>query len=293
MRAPAIYASTATIARQFRNLRDLLTAVTATGGVDGIELGWSPSLEGVAIPQELTKFDVHWLVHNYFPAPAEPFVLNLAATDAALLQRSRSFAAAAIRLSAKLGAPFYSVHCGFLANLDTDSLGRKLHYGELCDYETGYSTFVESLQYLLGEVRAAGIRLLIEPNVVAPFNLIAGRNQLLMMAEPAEFKRLLAEISDERLGVLVDLGHLKVSATTLGFAPEDFVAAVADAVGAFHLHDNDGTADQHRPVAPDSWTFNVIRQSRFRDLPIVVEATFESAVSLAEHCIWLKKQLDC
>ncbi len=285
------YASTSGLARHFPTLPELLASLTGAG-IDHIELGWAPPLDRLSLPHGLAPFKARWLVHNYFPVPAEPFVLNLASQDAANLRRSREFAAAAIRLSAALGAPFYSVHCGFLAEFEPGSLGRPLNCSEFCDYEQGYATFCSSLQLLLTEARSAGVRLLIEPNVVASFNLVEGRNLLLMLAEPREFTRLFSDLPDKRLGVLLDLGHLKVTATTLGFAAADFIEAVAPAVGAFHLHDNDGISDQHRPVGPESWTFEVLRQPRFRGLPVVNEARFDGLETMVEHCIWLKKYLN-
>jgi sugar phosphate isomerase/epimerase len=92
--------------------------------------------------------------------------------------------------------------------------------------------------------------------------------------------------------VLLDLGHLNVTATTLHFGHYEFIDAVAPAVAAFHLHDNDGSADQHLPVAGESWAMAVLRDARFAACPISVEAKFPDVVALAEHCIWLKKSLN-
>jgi sugar phosphate isomerase/epimerase len=282
-----VYASTAGIAHYFRTLPELLEALTRQG-IDCIELGHSPSLAGLELPQGLSHFKARFLLHNYFPAPEKPFVLNLASQDAATLHRSRELCVQAIQLSAVLGAPFYSVHCGFLAEFDSASLGRKLAFADLCDYERGYATFTESLTLLLARARATGLRLLVEPNVVAPINLIDGRNSLLMMAEPRELARLLADFRDGALGVLLDLGHLKVTAATLGFGIAEFIDTVAPGVGAFHLHDNNGLADQHIPIQPGNWTLDVLCQPRFAGRPVVVEAKFNDTGQLVEHCIWLK-----
>ena len=286
-----IYASTAGIARHYATLSEQLSAMT-TAGLTHIELGWAAPQTGLIVPEGLREFSTHFLVHNYFPAPEKPFVLNLAAQEPMTLARSREFGLAAIRLCADLGAPFYSIHSGFLAEFDPASLGRELTYLEICDYERGYATFLDSLDVLLTEARQTGVRLLVEPNVVAPFNLIDGENQLLMLAEPREFLRLLREVNDHRLGVLLDLGHLKVTATTLGFGICEFIDAVAPAVGAFHLHDNDGTADQHQAVEATSWTLDVVRQRRFDGKPVVVEAKFENVEALAQHCVALKTLLN-
>ena len=286
-----VYASTAGIARHFRTLPELLASLTGAG-IDRIELGWAPPHSGLELPQGLAAFPARWLVHNYFPAPTRPFVLNLASQDIVTLERSREFCRQAIRLSADLGAPFYSVHCGFLAELEPRSLGRKVQYSEIWDYEAGYATFRSSLELLILEARTLGIRLLIEPNVVAPINLVDGHNLLFMLAEPREFARLLADVPDDYLGVLLDLGHLKVTAKTLGFEPAAFIEAAAPAVGAFHLHDNDGTNDQHQPVSADSWTFEIIRQPRFAGRPVVNEAKFESVPAMAAHCEMINQLLN-
>lgn len=286
-----VYASTAGITRHFSSLAMLLAGLT-DAGLDHIELGWSPPLAGLEVPKGLAAFSANWLVHNYFPAPDQPFVLNLASQEAVTLRRSREHCLAAIQLSAALGAPFYSVHSGFLAGLESETLGGQLDYTEIWDYEQGYTTFLDSLQLLLSAANTTNLRLLIEPNVVAPFNLVGGRNLLLMLAEPREFTRLLADLPDPRLGVLLDLGHLKVTACTLGFNAVDFVDAVAPALGAFHLHDNNGTADLHLPVTQDSWALQVIRQCRFNSLPVINEAKFSTATAMVEHCNWLKQYLN-
>ncbi|MFB6074018.1 MAG: sugar phosphate isomerase/epimerase family protein [Haloarculaceae archaeon] len=51
-------------------------------------------------------------------------------------------------------------------------------------------------------------------------------------------------VDSEYFGVALDVGHANVS----GVAVEDFVAAFGDDIRVAHLHDNDGTADQHDPL---------------------------------------------
>jgi sugar phosphate isomerase/epimerase len=49
----------------------------------------------------------------------------------------------------------------------------------------------------------------------------------------------------EALGVTLDVGHAKVN----GYDPLAFADRFDDRIRVVHLHDNDGTADQHRPLA--------------------------------------------
>lgn len=51
-------------------------------------------------------------------------------------------------------------------------------------------------------------------------------------------------VDSEYLGVTVDVGHAKVT----GVEIESFVEAFGDRIRVAHLHDNDGTADQHEPL---------------------------------------------
>jgi sugar phosphate isomerase/epimerase len=55
-----------------------------------------------------------------------------------------------------------------------------------------------------------------------------------------------------RFGILIDLGHmhfwLHARPYYSGVSPEQFLANVPVPITEVHVHDNDGTADQHRPL---------------------------------------------
>lgn len=51
-------------------------------------------------------------------------------------------------------------------------------------------------------------------------------------------------VDSEYLGVTLDVGHAKVT----GVDVESFVDQFGDRIRVAHLHDNDGTADQHEPL---------------------------------------------
>jgi len=55
-----------------------------------------------------------------------------------------------------------------------------------------------------------------------------------------------ANVLPEYLGVTLDVGHAKVN----GYHWRDFVDRFGDRIRVCHLHDNDGTADDHEPL-PD------------------------------------------
>ncbi|MBL8164456.1 MAG: sugar phosphate isomerase/epimerase [Anaerolineae bacterium] len=266
-----IYVSTACLPGS--EALDARVARYATEGLSAVEFGAGVSVEG-----ELPQGD--FLIHNYFPPPPEPFVLNLASSDANIRQRSIDMARSGLVLSAQIGAPFYSVHAGFI----TDPVG----FGTTSfifpmpqsreEVEAAWETFLASVALLVDEAERLGVGLLIENNVCPPD--LKGK---LLLQTPEEFLALFERIRSPRLGILLDTGHLRVSATTYGLNSAACITALAAHIRAFHLHDNDGHSDQHLPAERESWAVMAIQSRAFQDYPVVVEARHESAAALARY----------
>jgi sugar phosphate isomerase/epimerase len=192
------------------------------------------------------------ILHNYFPAPQQPFVLNLAAADPEILERSRAHCRAALELSAELEAPIFAAHAGFMVQPDPQELGRPLAATAAWPREDAYRNFVDNVGELAAFGRRLGVRFLVENNVVSPFNARDGKNPFLLLVEPAEMLRCAADVGGD-FGLLMDVGHLKVSAKTLGFDAAAALHDVAALVAAWHLSDNDGTTDDNRAFDDSAW----------------------------------------
>lgn len=256
-------------------------------GLSNIELG-----AGVTVSEDWLFRILHndgcFLIHNYFPPPVESFVLNLASPDEMVRRRSLDVVCQAIHLTAELKAPFYSVHAGFI----TDPIG----FGTTnfvfpdpaspTEKELAFGRFVESLKIALDVADKCDIDLLVENNVCT--DDLKGK---LLLQTAEEFQELFQAISSSNLLVLLDTGHLNVTAHTFNFHQTAFVEQIAPFVGAFHIHDNDGTSDFHRPPLPDSWIINVLKQEKFRGLPIVVEAKFTTPGQLYSYVTWMGEEL--
>lgn len=221
-----------------------MTQVELSSGV-----AWGPdNLDVVSRNRNRFRF----LVHNYFPPPERPFVLNLASSDPEIRARSLRHCRSAIDLAHELESDLFTVHAGFALEPKVAELGRPIT-GEAGDIEAAYRIFRDSVGELVAYGEGRGVRLGIENNVVAPFNLRQGRNVFLLMATADEILRLAKDIPSPRLGFLIDSGHLNVSARTLGFEREDFLRSVGPHVLGWHLSDNDGTVDSNRPFGSDAW----------------------------------------
>jgi sugar phosphate isomerase/epimerase len=212
-------------------------------------------------------------VHNYFPPPVTPFVLNLAATDPTIREASHTLCHAAIDLSAQLGAPFYSVHAGFAMNLSADQLGQPAQQAalpsrQLIDRPTAERAFRESVVELSAYARERGVRLLLENNVITQTQVAAGRGDSLLLTTPRECRAFLDALADPNVGLLVDVAHARVSAGALDFDHAEFFN-LGEYVQALHLSDNDGLRDNNQPFTKDAWFARHL--PAFHDRPMVIE----------------------
>jgi sugar phosphate isomerase/epimerase len=238
-------------------------------GLDDVELGTTTEPLGDDLVERLGRHGLRYVVHNYFPPPPESFVLNLASPDAEVRGRSLRLVDAALELAAALGSPIYSVHAGFVSDpIGFD--GRSFVFAAAGDAGAAKERFREALEGPLAHARELGVDLLVENNVCTP----AVEGSLLLQA-PEEFEEL------DGFGILLDTGHLNVSAATLGFDRTEFARRLGPRIGAFHLHDNDGSADRHEPVERDSWALDAVRAAP--SATVVVEALFANVEALRDH----------
>ncbi len=191
--------------------------------------------------------------HNYFPAPKEPFVLNLASDNDEVRERSIAHCVRGMELSYAAGAPFFSAHAGFCVDPKPSELGVKLEQVRTIDREANWSHFIASVREVLQRTRNLPTGFLLENNVLSAVNRYADGTNPLLCVEPAEQLRLVQEVNDPRVGLLLDTAHLKVSAATLGFDLKGATDAVLPFVRCVHHSDNDATVDDNRTFDPDYW----------------------------------------
>jgi sugar phosphate isomerase/epimerase len=217
------------------------------------------------------NMEFQFLIHNYFPMPRDPFVLNLASHDKRSLALSLAYCQKAVDLSAALHAPFYSVHAGFCFSASPEHLGRTVVGAHLIPKEEARRIFIGSLQNLADYARKKNVCLAIENHVVEAKNLVEGENKYFLGATAEELLDLLTGIQRENVGLLVDLGHLKISANTLGISPENFIRDLSPKIMALHFHENDGIADEHSIIFRDSWFWKPLHENLAGDIYCILE----------------------
>ena len=257
MNLPPVALSTGTIggATAVATARALVAA-----GAPGVELSagdWAPGTPD-AVAELATTVAVPVNLHNYFPPEADPFTLNLASADPDVAARSMAHVRGAVALSARIGAPDYGFHAGFLVDPRPEELGRPLGRRPIGDRRAGRERFVERVHVLAAEAADVGVTLMIENNVLSRANLDRFGGDPLLLTDPDD-ARLLVDSLPAGVGILLDVAHAKVSAATLGFEPVDLVRACEPRIHAYHLSDNDGAEDSNGPVDDGSWFWSHLR----------------------------------
>ena len=213
------------------------------------------------------KYDLNFLVHNYFPPPKEDFVLNLASMDDAIFQRSLKHLRKAIRLTCLLGAGKFGFHAGFYVNISVDEIGKAISTGHLCNTEQAYERFCKGFKLIENESK--GIDIYVENNVYSKTNFNTyGLQNPLMLTSPAEYEELQQHLDFK---LLLDVAHLYVSSQTLDFDFDLHLEQMIMRTDYIHLSDNDGYHDQNADFASDSKLLNKIRKEHLKEKTITLE----------------------
>lgn len=191
-------------------------------------------------------------IHNYFPAPKNPFVLNLASTNDQIREMSINHCINGLNLSNNLGARFFSAHAGFCLDPDPQELGTALNVKNFFDESKHYSLFVNSLERILTIAKKYRIKFLIENNVLSSQNYINKKNPLFAVSS-SQILEIFSKIKDNSFGLLFDTGHFKVSAKTLSFDIDKEFKKINHLVDAIHHSDNDGKSDTNSKLGNDYW----------------------------------------
>ena len=193
------------------------------------------------------------LPHNYFPAPEKPFVLNLASLNDEIAEKSLNHCIRGLKLCVASGAPFFSVHAGFCIDPSPNELGREFKGLSSEGRNAYWSQFTSNIRKLVQEAQKLDVKLFIENNVCIKANIQPDGSSPLLCTDSQEIIKLINEIDNPTLGVLIDTGHLKVSAATFGFSKTEFIKSISSYIGAFHHSDNNAEVDSNFGLGDDYW----------------------------------------
>ncbi len=261
----------------------------AKAGLRNIELGSVHKYVSDLSPAKFLRYNLNLIVHHYFPPPREPLIVNLASQDIVISERSKEQIKRSIDFCHSLGIKLFTFHAGF--RTDPDNKLRFPRAKAVAPYEMAFNAFVELVRDINSYAQDKGVKIAIENNVLSDYNVIDGQNPFLLLCEAKEFERLWSRIPSDNIGVLLDLGHLKVTSHWLNFDRYEFIDRVKDRVFAVHIHENNGQADEHRELDKTSWCFEVISRKCFANLPLVVESFGLTANQIVQQVSLIREVL--
>ncbi len=198
------------------------------------------------------KNKINFQIHNYFPPPKNPFVINLASQNSLIAKRSFEHIKNSIKICKIVGSNYYSFHAGFLCDIKVDELGKKVVRKKLFNKKKSIKIFLKRIKKLSILAKKSNVKLLVENNVLSLKNLKEFKSNPLLMCDPKETLKI-AKQFPSNVRLLIDVAHLKVSAETLNFDPKEMFKKCEKYIGGYHLSDNDGKTDSNMPFSSNSW----------------------------------------
>lgn len=229
-------------------------------GFKNLELsGCRWSSDDISSIERLKSKEYVFQPHNYFPTQEKPFVLNLASLNEKVREESLRHCKKAILLSSKLGQKFFSVHAGFLIDPQVSELGKIIKKRVINNRAEGIEMFIENINHLVSYAEQFKIRILIENNVLNKENGEEFEENPLLMVEPKECEQIMNQFSN-KVGMLLDVAHLKVSSNTLNFPIEQVFSVCNQYIEGYHLSDNNGLVDENKSFDEKSWFWQYLKK---------------------------------
>ena len=209
------------------------------------------------------------MLHNYFPPAEDPIVLNLASTNETIALKSLNFYKEIINLSAMLSTPAVGIHAGFLLDPLAQELGKTISASKLFSRDQAMSLFIQRVKELSAYAASKDVRLLVENNVLSNENFKTHECNMLLLADGEEIVEFMRELRGD-VGLLLDVGHLKVSSNTLQFDLLYTFQILQEFTEGYHLSENLGESDDHLGFDLDAWFVPLLNpQIAFGTLEIV------------------------
>lgn len=250
-------------------------------GISNVELGvYLKKIDGLS--HLIEGYNFNYIIHHLFPPPDDPIIINLASVNIEILKKSLEQIKRSIDFCVSHNIHLFSFHAGFRGDPDNNF---RFNFNNLPKYDKSYDIFRDSILEILNYAEKRNIKIAIENNVLADYNLINSKNNVLLMCKLCEFENLFEEINSNFIGLLLDLGHLKVTAQSLNFNAEEFIIQLKEKIVAIHLHENNSLVDNHEKFEKSDWIIEVSdKYFKNSKIPFVVESIFKNEMEL-EHLL--------
>jgi len=241
---------------------DRLSTITKNIELSGGSTYDDRLLEGlIKIQQEKS---IRFLIHGYFPPPKEHFILNFADTS----PRTRDFIRQSIKYADALGVNYYSIHSGFSRDFNFKNeilidTGKDIRYSP--------DGMMQNISWFHSEFPGTGL---------AVENLFpnGGNAECCFLMHINDIVSFLDKTED--VSLLLDLGHLQVSARFFGFGFKEAAELILEnytrKILEIHLSENTGSFDDHLLISEKSLQLEILRRHRDKILKNKINITIEA-----------------
>lgn len=250
-------------------LRDALELCSGTA-IQSIEIGSNHCFEKNY--NYLLDYDFQYLIHNYFPIPKKSFVLNIASLSDETRAMSIKHIKKAIDYCNLINAKLYTFHPGFLTdpkgtNLSVENYDFQWDNKKLIksNSESARQNMYTSLDVIIEYATKIGISIAIETEGSLH------KKEHLLMQRPSEYTEFMQKYRNTDIGINLNIGHLNLASKAFNFGRKEFVDHIQNYIVAMELSHNDGKEDEHLPLKPNLWYWDIIHNERFKEAYKILE----------------------
>lgn len=198
-----------------------------------------------------------YMAHNYFPAPADAFVMNLSSTSQTF-DKTLTLIEENIQFSKLVDSNIIGLHAGFLLDPKPNEIGKIFSKTELMPREDGLKNMVNAINKVQNS--HPDLKVYIENNVYsAPNKKNYQQHNPFLICDYKEASWLKEQT---RVEILLDIGHLKVSCNSLGLDFEQELRQYLELSSYIHLSDNDALNDQNCRLKKNSDLFKLLEENK-------------------------------
>lgn len=227
---------------------------------------------------------LNFLIHGYFPPSKENFILNFADTG----EKTRDFIRETMRFVRALEIDYCSIHAGFKRDFELE--------GELLINPKGKYYTLEGLCKNIEWFNREFPNTKLALENFYPNNMNKETCFFMHIDEIVEFLKMY-----KNTYLLLDLGHLKISAKLLGF---DYLDAVnllfekyVSRILEIHLSENRGQYDDHELIYSDSIQYMAVKKYAYaidnNRINVVIESRNSSIDALSKCFLIVKDAILC
>ena len=138
-----------------------------------------------------TQKKYNFQIHNYFPPPKFPKVINLASGNKKIVNDSIILIKEAIDLCNKVNSKYYSFHAGFLADLSPKDLGKSKKKLKEIPRSIGLDNFLKNVEKVSKYAKKKDVEILLENNVIGRYNFNLFKKNPFLMTDLEDTKLIM------------------------------------------------------------------------------------------------------